>query len=578
MPDPLHPLKPKSRTIVCSVLSGCLLAISAEASNLPQTALDPGQIEKRFSVHDPIQSRVGNSVFVPSVLPSEAPAAEGIVLPLKEIKIEGVTVYTPEQLAPYYVEYLNTNIPIKTLYEIAARITQRYHADGYALSQVVIPPQEIGNGVVQMVASEGYVTQVKIQNSDENLKESFADVSILKNTVKAITHHIPTNAQELESQMLKLNDLPGLNVRGVLEPLPAEKQIAGAVGMMLYTKPKDNVTSLVLDNQGSRYVGPYQLSANYTAYNVLQPLDSLTVGGYTSMQTKELKYGTLGYSIPLTLDTALTLVLGYNTSEPGAQLRANDILSTSKSFSIDVAHQWLRSRARNLSIGAELALKNIRSTVINTNLYDDRLRVLRLRSVYDAIDPWQGTNVARLVMSQGLDILDNRRSGSTNLSKAEGRTDFTKLEAELSHTQALDERYGFSASIAAQLASTPLLSSEEFGIGRQQFGRAYDPSEITGDHGVAARIELRRTDIKELTGWHLRPQPYVFVETGKVWNKDRGGEDPSIASVGAGVALYSRKNISLNLALAQPLTKTADNPSYGNGKNPKLLFSLQAQF
>ena len=60
------------------------------------------------------------------------------------------------------------------------------------------------------------------------------------------------------------------------------------------------------------------------------------------------------------------------------------------------------------------------------------------------------------------------------------------------------------AALSGQWASGPLYSSEEFGYGGKNFGRAYDQSELTGDHGVAASVEV------DYAGWSAgRPMAFT---------------------------------------------------------------------
>ena len=68
----------------------------------------------------------------------------------------------------------------------------------------------------------------------------------------------------------------------------------------------------------------------------------------------------------------------------------------------------------------------------------------------------------------------------------------------LHHTISKD--WDISLFVAGQHADGGLVSAEEFGAGGARYGRAYDYSEISGDDGAAAAIELRHT-WANIAGW-----------------------------------------------------------------------------
>ena len=126
-----------------------------------------------------------------------------------------------------------------------------------------------------------------------------------------------------------------------------------------------------------------------------------------------------------------------------------------------------------------------------------------------------------------------------------------------------------------QLASAPLYSSEEFDYGGTEFGRAYDPAEIVGDYVFAFGLELNYLGIERYKDFKLNP--YIFYDIGKVYNLDTGGINESAASTGFGLKFLYNENISFDLGMAWPLTRPADNPLHGNGKNPRFTFNLDLE-
>jgi len=69
-----------------------------------------------------------------------------------------------------------------------------------------------------------------------------------------------------------------------------------------------------------------------------------------------------------------------------------------------------------------------------------------------------------------------------------------------------------------QYSFTRVLASEEFSYGGIPFGRSHDPSELTGDHGIAGSLELNYTYPVGLS-WFDRWQGYAYGNAGYIWRR-----------------------------------------------------------
>ena len=114
-------------------------------------------------------------------------------------------------------------------------------------------------------------------------------------------------------------------------------------------------------------------------------------------------------------------------------------------------------------------------------------------------------------------------------------------------------------------------------MGGVSFGRAFDPSEITGDQGLALSLELQRAfDVKMKFLRNL--QAYVFFDYGSVWNRiatPTGAKKQDLASAGVGARFNLTKHFSGYLEIAKPLNEKV--ASEGN-KDPRVFFSLSATY
>ncbi|MCY1399895.1 hypothetical protein D9M71_149630 [compost metagenome] len=126
-----------------------------------------------------------------------------------------------------------------------------------------------------------------------------------------------------------------------------------------------------------------------------------------------------------------------------------------------------------------------------------------------------------------------------------------------------------------------LLTPEQFGVGGNQFGRGYDPSEITGDSGVAGKVELQYNREHQVKDQVVPVQYYGYWDIGKVWNeKPRYASSESLASAGFGAHIQLAKDLFISPELAFPLTRSvsAEELENDNGKEPRFYLNVLKLF
>lgn len=553
------------RNLLISVLVGSLAFLPpvAHAQSLIGPA-DASRVGKPPTVSRPDRT-ADKDVGIPSVSASTTvpESAKGIHLVLKAVRVEGSTVFTEEQLSDLYAPYLNQDITLDAVYTIAAAITEHYRAAGYFLSVAKVPEQSIKDGVVTIKVIEGYVGEVE-------LSDSGAAHSVIDKFVAGLVSQKPVTSDAAESFLLRLNDLPGLSFRAVLAPLPEMGE--GAVKLTLVPANQKGKGSISFDNFGSRFLGPNEVTASYSTS--LLPLQQTTISGLTSLPVDKLNYATLEHSIVLAPNLTFDMSGGVTKANPGFTLEQFDINSHSTSIEASLGYQWIRQRSENLSTKLSLGGRDTSSDLLGVPFTRDAIRAVRASASYDRTDHWRGYNMATVTLSHGIDGLGSSGKGDLNLSRAEAQPDFCKAEVSLTRLQGVTPDWSVLASASGQWASGPLYSAEEFGYGGQGFGRAFDASEITGDHGIAGSLELR------YGGWgDLEPvslQPYAFYDIGAVWNEDTGqtGRD-SGASAGFGMRFSTKWQQSGMLGLAFPLTRDIGTPIYGGtSQSPRAMLQI----
>jgi hemolysin activation/secretion protein len=540
--------------------------------NVPATA-QPGRAPEQLQ---PQQVQPSVDLSVPNGIPA-APAPAGsnqVKFLLKTLTVQHVTVYKPADLEPIYRPYLGKEITLQDLYNIAAALTDKYRRDGYILSQVQVPTQDIKDGNVVLEAREGFIGRVRVQTAPG--LEKLAGASSLRHSAQRLEGMKPLTKAALERNLLLLNDLPGMHIKAVVK---ASADMPNAADLYLLVT-RQRITGYVeTDNRGSRYLGPWQFQAGMTVNQVFDEKDAVSVRAATAYQPQETKFGELGYRRRL-MDNGLTLQLkaSTNPTRPGYTLKDFDVRGTDQDYQAGLDYPLIRTTNKNLNIYGKFEARNVQTNILDTLISKDDIRAARVGGTFTNTDKYLGSNLVNLEMSHGLKVL-GASDRSDPVSHPAASPTFTKFNATASREQFI-RNSGFSlyGALTGQYATDPLYAAEEFGLGGEQFGSGYDPSEITGDSGAAVRLEGRYA-IQHQIPYVVQAQPYAFYDVGFVHNRDPGAglnAEESLASAGVGIRVAAVAGFAGSLEVAEPLTRQV--AGLGNDKFPRVFFKLSKSF
>lgn len=506
---------------------------------------------------------------------------------LRRVALRGVSVYDPAALEALFPEPLPGDVRIADIYAFEAAVSRRYREDGYGLSFAIVPPQEISDGVIVVEAIEGFVDSVRLDESLEGqLRATIGDL------LAPVSAQRPMRVATLESAMLRINALPGVTARGVLRP--AESQTKGATDLILDVSRERFAARASFDNRGTEYAGYLRTRGGV---DILSPGDlpiSVSASWNAVVPTDEgTGYALSGaYALP---DGATQVTAAYASSRAnlGGRLREDppggfglDFRTETESITFGVERSLVSLRRHALSAGAQIERSRVLSTESKERNYHDRLTVAQadLTYRYRDLPAAGGDGVIRLSARHGIDALGASTEGAPGgVSRLDGEVDFTRFNIEFSHRWDLGRGVSLDLRGAGQRATTHLLSGEEFALGGERFGRAYDGGEIRGEHGVAGAVEIAKT-VRFDPEWAPLVRLYGFYEIGRVWDDDQSaaGGDRSIATAGFGARLAARPlkdgpEISLFGEKATPLTRQPER-IYGDGLRSRYSFGAGISF
>jgi hemolysin activation/secretion protein len=516
----------------------------------------------------PTPSAPGQAITVPRASAAEAPAgAENFKLTLKSVAIDGNTAFDTESLRPLYAALIGNQVTVRDLFAVANDIELRYRNAGYVTSRVIVPEQTIEDGTFRITVVEGSISDIIYAD----------DIGPARDTVERLLEPLrgvkPINIAAIERRLLLANDLPGMTVRGSLEPSPT---VLGGSVVVVKSERKAIDASITYDNRNSPYLGSSEVIASVVANSIASHADRIGLTAKMSTPARRSWMVAGNYQASLGSD-GLTVGLSssYASSQPGRELKPLEIDSEVVAEVATISYPLIRSRLENLRLVGEFEYRNVKTDLADAAFNEDRLRILRAGVSYDRSDNWQGITAARVTLHQGLDLLGASDHGAPLASRAAGHAEYLKVTADLTRVQQLPNNFSLLATLTSQFTKTPLLASEEIALGGPNFGRGYNEGEISGDNGWAGSIELRYSPALAILPQGA--QFYAFYDGGQVWSlsNTRPPGHVTLASAGGGMRANLHENLFATIEVNKPLNLDVATE---DGKPTRVFFSLTAHY
>ncbi len=350
--------------------------------------------------------------------PQRAPGGqqgEQLRLEVKDIVIEGATLYSRAELEPLFRPLIGKMVTLADIAKVATAIQDMYARDGYGLTRAFVPPQRVKEGRFVIRVVEGYVSAVSVQSNEMDVSDR------VKHFVESVTTERPVRISTIEEALLHVTDLPGVTLQSVLRPAPGE---VGAADLVIDAKEKPIDVSIGADNRGSRYIGPLELYGNVNFNDRLSLGEQIGIGYSTTPNNfREEKAFTFNYIQPITAELDFSFNSYYTTGKPGFSLQALNVAPNALVVGPRVSYSFERTRHENISIDAGFTVHEESADVEGQPFYDDHYRTIDLRGNYSQAGFLDGVTTVTADISHGLEILGASQPGAQNLcAPTVGRT------------------------------------------------------------------------------------------------------------------------------------------------------------
>ncbi|CAN5915113.1 ShlB/FhaC/HecB family hemolysin secretion/activation protein [soil metagenome] len=490
-----------------------------------------------------------------------AGAAEGKLdqrVTATRIDIEGVTALPFQNIAALFAGLVGKPMTVAQLVAVTKDATAQYRDSGRPLSFVYLPDQTFADGVVRVVAVEGFIASVRIEG------DAGPDEALLRGMAQRLTDERPLTLASFERVTQLMSRLPGLTVSADAS-LPGTTDGATALVLKVTRKPYNVSVGADLRQPTARAV------LTGVVNDPMVPGSQLSASTFLGDYARE-KLLTVGYAQVVGFDG---LVLKANFSSyrgyPDAQYRKGDSLerfNTNRRLDLSASYALLMSARSSVTLsGGFYGVDNMdRYTVPLSGaqlVQDTRVRALFAQLAYADNQP-DRTRAANVLVAQGFDGAGALAENRSNVPGLSGRGNvslgFTRLAVEASQRDRFANQWGTTITVGAQYSGQSLPSSEQTSFGGSRFARGYAPGAAAGDSGYGGGLELNR--VFKLDGnWIKQVEPYLLVEAASVSTHAGTPSPEKLRSVALGVRVSDRKYYNVDVALAKPTgDASSDNP------------------
>jgi hemolysin activation/secretion protein len=229
-----------------------LVLLTLSQGLLAQQIPGAGSQLKQLPPPPPAPLQPAPQVRIQEATPATAPGSEAMRVLVRELRVTGASVFAPAELVAVAGFTPGSELTLAELEAMARRITEHYRSRGYFVARAYLPAQDITDNAVTIAVSEGTYGNVTLRNTGK-----VAD-DLVHSRLKGLDSGDPITIAPLESRLLLLSDIPGVNVSSTLVPGASP----GSSDLIVDVTPGRRVTgSIDADNAGNPYTGEYRLGA-----------------------------------------------------------------------------------------------------------------------------------------------------------------------------------------------------------------------------------------------------------------------------------------------------------------------------
>ena len=481
-----------------------------------------------------------------------APAvpAGGTAVLVQHFEVSGNTVLPPDQVRSLLAGYEGRKLTLAEIYGVADRLASEYRKAGYNFASVSVPAQKVAGGIVKLQVIEGRVGQVKFQGNRRYTND------FLKGQVSGIAPGQVLTTAAVEEQAIKLNELPGLRTRAVIDP----GRDFGTSDVTFKSREKTFDFAARINNYGRPTIGQWRVEGDAHINNPLAFGDRIDLN-IVHAEAGLLNYGRFGYDMPVgPWGTHANVYYsrfkyGVDNSALSAAFTGVDISGDGEDFGLGLTQPLRHTRTENWDAGLAFDRIITRQTtsiagIAAPGTNNVNIGVMRLTSSYSRQYADESVSALSGEFSSNFRGYDPRSLGT----RADNGGIPAKLRVDASYLRPL--KYDFTLVVrgSGMVSARPLPDTEKYRLGGRDSIRAFDSAEIAGDEGIGGGVELRRP-LNMIPSVPLEAR--LFVDAGMVHTKNLAAgvqSNESLSGAGVGLSAQLTKLLVFDIDVVQALS------------------------
>lgn len=494
------------------------------------------------------------------------------------ILTEGVVL--PEKVQNSFAQYLGQPLSLAVLDQMVRGAVVAFRSSDMPVVDVLVPEQEINDGVLQLVVIEGRVGKVIVEGA------KYTDPKFLKDQISL------KQGQVLKESVL-LADLQWINKNPFrqVDMIYSPGFDYGTTDLVLRTNDVKPLSFYVgVENSGNTLLGEERFLAGFNwagplffgqentlSYQYSSDLDFEALAGHSVVWTSYLPWRhhltLLGAWVNQGIDTmAAGEIVNIGGKDEQGSIRYT--------IPIKGRGNWIHEA----EFGFDYKSSNSSLAFGGLDVFDTTTEILQFGLGYNIIqsDRWGSTKVDNEVIWSPGGLNGDNSTEVFRSQRGGAKANYVYGRSAIERNFYLPKNWGLIARVEGQYSSANLLASETLGAGGFDTVRGWEQRIVRGDHGVVANLELRTPSLSpaNLLGFHNAQdgmQFLTFFDYGYVASQDSPEGAPGdfgLGSVGLGLRYQLDDNFSLRLDYGFQLIES----NFDDGETGRVHFGGRANF
>lgn len=457
------------------------------------------------------------------------------------VVFEGVTVFTPDHLAPVYQSTIGKQLSPNTRKTLADNVRRLYHDSGFYRPSVTVAPHESVPGVVLVQVQEPRLAAIDIRDVSaaeaRHLERAFTPLQEIKPLSRRYVDYV---AQQYEAANNVVLDTE-------LTPIEARTDSQGRYTLMV-RKRTHWLGVLSYSTEGDKRLGRELVVGQVAVANPVTAIRQARLFGLHTTESDAYRVLGGGVVAAPTLRNRVSLESRAGRAVLNNETTPGETVYRFREHGLEWGYSLDGPEHVDTEVFAGVTARSYTRTDEGEREIDE---ALRMADIGFATLRQGNTQAHRLELNGrlGFDAVGASRRGTQAGDAVD--LSFRIARAEYTYWSGLPMGLTYRLLLEGQYSVETLPTSQRFVIGGSAFARAYEPGAFSGDRGAGAELELRR---RVTNPWGLPTEltPFIYYGIATAYQNESRSRD-SAASAGLGVRFLADP-LSGYLEFGKPLT------------------------